>query len=623
MNELDGHHLYGAFREGAKSLRDAQDELNRINVFPVPDGDTGTNMAVTLTHAVETIEASDSASATMASMADAALAGARGNSGVIFAQFLSGLKDAVAGATTVSLSRFVHGIEHAYESARKAITEPVEGTILSVIHDWALALRHELSGAENFRELFHATLPALRRSLEATRNQLEVLRRAGVVDAGASGFVAFVHGARNYLERGSSADSGPGAPRDPKAVDSTMPGHFSGAAPSAMAQPGGAGPVPTPLAEGTELEHGSPEGPRYCAEFLVSGGRIDTDALRAELAGLGDSLIVAGSGRIGRVHIHTDQPTAVHDVVAGMGTLVEQKVDDMRRQREDAEAAQRGDRIALVTDSTCDLPAELMDRYHIHVIPLFLRFGEDEYLDRLTLDPATFYDRAEASTVYPVSSQPAATGIERLYRTLLSHYGHVVALHVAAPLSGTFEASLRAAQAVDPERIRVFDSRQLSGSLGLVVLRAATFLEEGQSFTELCERLPEWFGKAEILVSVRRLDSMVRGGRVSAFGGALGSALNVKPIVSLDVDGRSKLYGAAFGVSGNLRKIVRMVEARNRRAPLRNYAVVHAHDPQGACRLAGLIEERIGMPALFQTEISAVVGMNAGRGALAVVMMSE
>ncbi|MBI4913751.1 MAG: DegV family EDD domain-containing protein [Acidobacteria bacterium] len=595
VRELDGHQVFGLFREGARSLDARRAELDRINVFPVPDGDTGSNMALTLRFAVEAAQVSDSAALTLGSLAESALAGARGNSGVILAQFIVGLAESLGEAARVDMERFARAVAHAYASARHAVREPRDGTILSVIRDWAAALHREQARSSGFPALFRAAHPDLEQALAATTGQLEVLRAAGVVDAGASGFVAFVAGGSAYLESG--------APRLPE-QDVALP------------------EAPFPEDAGWDMGADPRKGPRYCSEFflLPASGKLDLEALGRDLDGQGDSLIVAGGARGARVHIHTDDPAGAMNRVAALGRVRDQKVDDMHRQFEDARLDHG--RVALLTDSCCDLPQELLDRHRIHVVPLTLRFGEVEYLDRLTLDPATLYDRLDAAPVFPASSQPAPAVFERAYQRLLAHHDRVLALHVASRLSGTFEASRRAAARIDPARITVLDTKHLSGSLGLLVLQAARLLESGLDPDTLVAQFPALRDGASILVSVRTLESMVRGGRVSPLGGRLARLLNLKPIVSVDETGASKLYGAAFSVEQNLRKIVRMVAERHTRAPIRSWAVVHGANPAGARDLASRVERVLGFPPEHLSGISAVVGMNAGRGAVAVVSLS-
>lgn len=594
MQELDGHQIYRFFRAGARRVLGVRRELDRINVFPVPDGDTGTNLAATLATAIESSRPSASAERTMETIADAALAGARGNSGVIFAQFTTGFYEALSDSVTISMEQFVLAVENAYERARTAVSNPRDGTILSMIGDWARALRTGLARADSFKELLGGTLPALRTALADTPNKLAELKAAGVVDAGASGFLAFVSGAHSYVEDGEASD---------EALDLTD------------LDEGGAGPD---LHDLTELRF------RYCTEALVVGGNLEPESIRREVADLGDSLIVAGNRKKLRLHLHTDRPADLIERLARRGDVMQQKVDDMREQYLTAHA--RKYPIALVTDSGCDLPQDLLEEYQIHVVPLYVRVGDVEYLDRRTLSPERFYELADRSPTFPKSSQPSESIFLRSLRFLAEYYDSILAVHLAGRLSGTLEASRRAARTVAAQtgkRIDVVDSRNLSGSLGLIVLRAAEAIASGVSQDAILSSLEAWTERAEILVSVKTLRYMVRGGRVSPLKGFAAKVLNLKPIVSLDGEGASKLYGQAFSVEANLRKIVAMTAIRHRERPLRDYAVVHAHDPDGARALALRLEKELGFSPRYIMEISSVIALNAGRGALAVVSMQE
>jgi hypothetical protein len=156
-----------------------------------------------------------------------------------------------------------------------------------------------------------------------------------------------------------------------------------------------------------------------------------------------------------------------------------------------------------------------------------------------------------------------------------------------------------------------------------VVLRAAEAIAAGARAPEILAQLPAWSRKARILVSVRSLKSMVRGGRVSPLQGLAAQVLNLKPIVSVDAEGRSLLYGKSFSVEANLRKIVTMVAEDHAVTPLRCYAIGHSGAPEAAARMARDLEAVLGFAPLYVTEISAVVALNAGPGAVSVVTMAE
>ena len=570
-----------------------QEYLNRINVFPVPDGDTGTNLAATLSSALESARVSESAGETLASISDGALVGARGNSGIILAQFLSGLSESLGRAPVIGPDNFARAAESAARCAYEAVTSPQEGTILTVMREWAEVLRAEAISSSSVEELLAKTAPALRAALERTREELPALSAAGVVDAGASGFAELVTGVRSFLAGGELASVS----------------HTSG-------EPS--------LSIGDELDLHESGGVRfrYCTEALIAGDALDREAIRHGLVPFGDSLIVAGGERQARVHVHTDQPAQVIASLVASSRVVQQKVDDMQLQY--AVAHERKAQIALVTDSVCDLPRELLDRYQIHVVPLHILFGEIEYLDKLTIGPEQFFALAAREATFPSSSQPSVRYFSRLYDYLANHYDSIIAVHIAAQLSGTAGASSKAAESIAGKtKISVIDSRHLSGSLGLVVLRAAEAIAEGKSHEEVVRAVDEYSQKAEILVSVRTLEFLVRGGRVKPLDGALARALNLKPIVSVDAEGRSILYGKAFSVRGNTRKIIEMVGRRHAANPLRWYALGHGHDLQAANDLAAKLERALGFPPLYVDEISSVAALNAGSGAVSVVTMQE
>ncbi|HUX50231.1 MAG TPA: DegV family protein [Spirochaetia bacterium] len=588
MVELDGKGLHATLSAGAARVIGLQDHLNSINVFPVPDGDTGSNLAATLYSMTQVETIPSSAGLTMVAMADAALIGARGNSGIIFAQFLNGFREKVANLTTIGIEHFIRAVEHAALSAASAISRPRDGTILSVIRDWSGALAREGRGASSYRELFHKSIPAAEESLRRTPEQLAELKLAGVVDAGAEGFVEFLKGAREFVETGEKTT-------------------FEHIRPFVFAE------------EHAMVGHRGELKFRFCTEALFRGGNLDPRVLRAAVAELGDSLIVAGGGSIVRIHIHTNDPAAVFDTLRPFGNPTEQKVDDMAAQLATLSAANRG--IAIVTDSTCDLPRELLDRYRIHVVPMTLSIGEAEYLDRVTLMTDRFFELAESSPVFPRTSQPSIGAFQRTYSFLSSYYDSIIAIHLSSRLSGTCESSTREAAKFTGKRISVIDSRNLSGSLGLIVLRAARAVERGASHESIVAEVEAAVSKARIFVGVRTLKYMVRGGRVSPLKGFVARLLNLKPIVSLDSEGASELHGRSFSVRANRIKIAGMVKAMRAQGPLWGYAVVHGSAPEAAREFAALLERELGEPPLYIMPISPAIGLSAGRGSVAAVAM--
>ena len=590
VDHLDGRRIFDAFNSGARRVILHQDQLNRINVFPVPDGDTGTNLAATLSHTMGTTLVTASAGDTIVSMSDAALLGARGNSGAIFAQFLGGLSEVMRESASVTLEHFVRAVRNARERAYEAISSPREGTILTAISDWSRALIEHVRESRSFRELFDRSLPAVEKSVSSSPEKLAILKKSGVVDAGAQGFYHFVRGVRDFLTTGTAP-----------AVES-------------------------PVTLDLDAAHDIPASEesltfRYCTEIVLKLDRPDRGGIRAELEPLGDSLIVVGSGGKVRVHIHTDHPAGVMEAMRSRGRILQQKAEDMHDQFQTVH--RRRHPIALVTDSTCDLPRVVLDAHQIHVVPLRILFGDSEYIDRVTITPETFARLQKGAKPYPSTSQPPAVELHHAFAWLASHYESVIAVHVSAKMSGTYGASAKEAEKITGKKITVIDSRQVSGSLGLIVLRAAEAIDAGAGHDEVVRLIESSIAKARILVSVPTLDYMVRGGRVSPLKGILAKVMNLKPIVSVDAEGRTELHGRAFSIRSNVRKILEMVKAEHAAHPLQGFAVAHAGAEAAARRIASDISKVLGMDPRYVMEISPVISLHSGPGAVCVMTMQE
>jgi DegV family protein with EDD domain len=589
---LDGRRLYYAFLAGGQAVIRDTAYLNRINVFPVPDSDTGTNLSSTMRSIAERARASRSVTDTLDSIADAALLGARGNSGLIFAQFLYGLSREVREGHRLAPRQFAEGARRAVQYARRAILTPVEGTMITMLHDWAEALYEQRLKMTDFVELLSYSLRAAEQSLKDTPKKLAVLARAGVVDAGAKGFFDFIEGVVAFIKAGSIK-----AVRQAEAVDEPAP-------------------VDVHAVRSTLTK-------RFCAEALLVGEGIDVDAVRDLVRGSGDSAMVAGSPNKIRLHVHSDAPADLFFELQMHGAIQDIKADDMLRQYQAAH--ERLSSIAVLTDSACDLPQDLLDGHQVHVIPFNLFFGESLFLDKVTIVPGRFYDLLKSRREMPKSAQPSQAQVQRILDFLAGHYDAVVAVSISGGLTGFYGQLLKAREALglDASRVAVVDSRHLSVSEALVVLRVMEAVRAGRTFEEISGKAEGWVAGTRLWVDIRTLKYMVRGGRVSPLKGLLAAALNIKPIVSLDAEGKAAILGKSFSRGKNMRKILGLVRRETRGRSVWNYGVVHAQNPLRARRYADALEEILGKKAAFISEVSPVVGAHNGIGVIGVGLMFE
>jgi len=589
---LDGQRLRRAFIAGARFVTDRAEPLNRINVFPVPDGDTGTNMAMTLSSIARGAVGSTERHARQAavSIADEAVSGARGNSGAILAQFLTGFSEAVPDRPRIGTEEFGNAVVRGAESAHSAIARPQEGTILTVLRDWAQHVSERASQVGDFGRLLADGLAAAKESLAHTPEKLAVLKKSGVVDAGAQGFVYLLEGIVAYV-RDAARRSIPAPPEETRAAkfDRTSDTFLF----------------------------------RYCTEALIEGSGIDRNAIRRNISLLGDSLVVAGSSERMRVHVHTNEPETVFRELAADATVVQTKVEDMRLQHAQTFDRAREKRVGLVIDSACDLPQTLLDEHEVQVVPLRVHFGLENYLDRVTIQPAEFYARFAVCSEFPKTSQPPFADFRQIYESLAVHHGTIVSIHVSSALSGTYQAAVAAARGIPATEVVHVDSRSASIALGLIVRVAAEALRRGASAAEAAEAARSASSRVRFFISVPNITHLVRGGRVSAGKGRLARILGLLPVLTIAPDGRAAAAGAAFGHNAAIRTMMKRLfaAAGGGSGEGRLFGIVHADALEGAERLAAQIRNRYPRSDVMIQEASPVLGAHAGPGALGVAVL--
>ena len=307
VQSMNGPELRDMFAAATAWLDRNKEAVNAINVFPVPDGDTGTNMYLTMRATMEEAQRCEdqTAGGMLAAMSHGALMGARGNSGVILSQILRGVARALDGAETLDAPRLAAAFSEGSAAAYKAVTKPTEGTVLTVIREVAEQASAGANGsAPDLLSAMEAAVDTAAASVERTPTLLPILKEAGVVDAGAKGLYVLLEGMLKHLRGEEMAE--------PVAA-STAVGHS--------------------WLTDIEQRHATEASPYgYCAEVLIEGSGMDVDAMREVIVMLGDSVIVVGDEQLVRIHVHTDDPGAVLSNGTRVGQLAQVKIDNINRQ---------------------------------------------------------------------------------------------------------------------------------------------------------------------------------------------------------------------------------------------------------------------------------------------------
>ncbi|MBM3932816.1 MAG: DAK2 domain-containing protein [SAR202 cluster bacterium] len=315
---LDGDDLKAMLSAAARLLEQNVQAINALNVYPVPDGDTGTNMFLTLKAVNEEAAPLHSApaSAVAAAMAKGAIMGAKGNSGVILSQFFKGLSTGLSGSVNFGPRELAAALNQARAYSYKAVGKPVEGTILTVITSAAAAANDGLDGKRTVLGVVASAVDAANDAVARTPSMLEVLRKAGVVDAGGQGLAIILEGMRRHLAGEALVT--------PDAVAA----HFRQGSP--------AGRVSNAF-----LQDADDEMYGYCTQFIIKGAGLDVDAVRALMAETARSAVVVGDDTMVKVHVHAEDPGKVLSAGVRYGTLAQVKIENMDEQHVEFAAARR------------------------------------------------------------------------------------------------------------------------------------------------------------------------------------------------------------------------------------------------------------------------------------------
>jgi len=317
---LKGDMLKEMFYGGTFLLREQKEIINALNVFPVPDGDTGTNMFLTLSYAVEQLKDldGDRVDEVASCVANSSLVGARGNSGVILSQLFRGFSQGLAGKKEVDVESFASALQEGVRTAYKAVMKPVEGTMLTVAREGAEKVTQE--GERDFIYFLENLNEQAIKALEKTPELLPVLKESGVVDAGGKGlcviyegFVRALKGDKFELAEVAEKKEGEGEKGKKIAVK------------------GNKGPDSSSF---QKLSY------KYCTEFILKGKNLDSEELKRKLNNTGDSLLVVGNGSMLKVHIHSNNPGKVLEICLAQGDLSQVKIDNMEEQQETAGLSQ-------------------------------------------------------------------------------------------------------------------------------------------------------------------------------------------------------------------------------------------------------------------------------------------
>jgi len=586
-NYLDGPKLYLGIKAGINNLFEYQNKLDEINVFPVPDGDTGTNMCFTLLPIIEYPydNIPNHTGEVFNIIADLALESARGNSGTIIAQFFHGMRKTTKNKDKLYIQDFSDALKTGYESAFESLINPKEGTIITVMRDVSKKAE-ELIKEENinFNTFLNECYSEAEHSLQNTKKILSILKKTNVVDAGALGFVLLIQGILNSIQKSSQIQS--------KHLNISYDHE---------------------KIEALKKDIDFTITNKYCTECSIVANDIKRKELKEMIRNLGDSMVFAGTKDRVKVHIHTNDPGKFFKICNAYGDVVDEKVDDMTKQEHTVHHVAAGG-VAIVVDSGADIPDEYSNE--IQVVPVRYSFGREQHIDGVTQTSSEFYRQMEYDSNHPKTSQPTPGDFKKMYNFISSHYNSIISIHLSSQVSGTYQSSVNAAKSI--KSIKTIDSYSASVGLGLLAIYAVDLKQHGKSYNEIISLVEKKKIKTHVFLVLDDMSYVVKGGRVPSNIKTIANLLRLRPILGIK-KGKLKPRGVLYGKARMVDKFATFISKKIDSNKNYRVMIAHANSKVKGDKLSELLlSKNNNIEEKFVLELGCALGAHAGPGALAV-----
>ena len=577
-SNINGKELYNAIVSGICKVISRHEHLNKINVFPVPDGDTGTNLLFTLKPVLNIQDSiSNDVSKALTQISDVAIDSARGNSGTIMAQYFIGMAEKSSNIIEINNKNIFDLLDGAYNAAKQSMAEPKEGTIITVMRDIAIESKNHID-SNDIENTFKAIYEVSIKSLNNTPEQMQILKDAGVVDAGAQGFVDLIEGLYHYIKTGENVN--------PESIEA----HETDSA-------------------DINIENYDDSNYQFCTECIVEGDSISRRDMKETLTSMGDSFILAGTKSKVKVHIHTDNPNKVFELCSNYGTVKNQKADDMHQQVSSSHDSKS--EIAIVTDSGCDIQYDTHNN-NIHMVPVRYSFGSKEYIDKVSHTSDEFYMELMNNPVHPKTSQPPTGDFIRKYENLSTHYKSIISIHIPAKLSGTFQSAKNATKNIDM-KITHIDSLCASVGLGLIIKQASEWTKESNDHKLIVQKVNSLIKNTKLLHVVNDISYAIKGGRVPKFAGPIAKILNMHPILTTDKEGSLKAASVLFGKKDLHIKFAKYILKTLDKNTHYNISISHSFAENEGHEIIDIIENNFdNINSIDLVEMGSALGVHSG-----------
>jgi len=574
--------------QSCQKIEENKEEINKINVFPVPDMDTGNNLAKTLKGVEEAIKNKEFKNLEELSKAvlEGAMISAQGNAGVIFTGFLAGFLP-VLDKNPLDAEKLTKAMIAGAKRARGSIQNPKEGTILDVIEATAEAIKENSKKESDISNLLKRATKRAEDALLATREKMEILKKANVVDAGGLGFLMILE---SYLEA-----------------------------------------LEPPLAKPIKKEEKPSEkirsfiqtiSYRYEVVFLIKDLKIDQNELQKKLAKLGDSLEVLKIENKIKVHIHTDDPDKVTEVARNSGKILDIRIEDMAKEISGEESIRKVS-IGIVVEDIADLPEKILEKYQIETVSPILDWPEVTSLPGENIYQKMREAEKKGIKELGKTSQPPPGAYLKAFKKQLQKFEKVLCISISSKISGCYNSACQAKDMLgDSSRVFVLDS--LNGSVGqaLLVLRAIELIQEKREINEIIEELKKLIPEVRLYLFLEDPRWIEASGRIThsqANWIRKMKKIGIRPILELK-NGIIQKGGISMFTKDISETVFKVIEKRSQKFRKKGrkirVLIAHADNLQGAEKLKKMLKEKLEAEVPFISVACTLAGSRLGPGGL-------
>ena len=477
MEQISHSELKKMLLFSSERIEKDKEQINKINVFPVPDQDTGSNLSATLKGIQENIENKEfqNISELSDSVLDGALTAAQGNTGIIYTGFLAGFFPYIADEEFLTAEKIGLAFEKGYERARESIQNPKEGTMLDVIKAFSLAVKEHSKEEKDIVKNFYFGIEKANQALLDTPNKMEVLKKAGVVDAGGLGFLMILE---TYLDALQEQE-------DPFTIE-----------------------------KGETTEMVRPKrflqilSNRYEVVALLDDGYYEEKQIGEKLKHLGNCLDIIKIGNRTKIHIHTDDPYEVRDIIKKMGNIEKLRIEDMAKEVTGQKSVDNVS-IGIIVDERTGLSSKIVDHYDIEVIPLRIVWPEGEYVTGENI-----CQKIKEAKKQGIVSQPKIDPISpeffmESYKKQLEKFEDILCITSSSKLSDNYDSAVKGREMLsseEREHIYVIDSKNISAGQSLLILEAIEMVAEQRKIKEVVSKIERAIDNINMYCIIERSD---------------------------------------------------------------------------------------------------------------------